>query len=126
MARSWNPFARQQFIKKEWCCKWDKPISVNFIGLFDPVDMSFFNINTSVKPDNVNAIYSIQSDSRSFEEQALFQLQRYEGEERVKIKRNHDGSRTKHGDIGGTENGRSNNAYQHMKDRAQKSGLEIQ
>lgn len=121
MARNWNPFTDKQFDKK--CCKWEKPIPVNFIGLFDPVDMSFFNINTSSKPDNVNTIFSIQSDSRAGIEQVLFPPQKYDGEERVKLKRNHDGTRTKHGDIGGTENSRMNDVLDVMKKKASGAGV---
>lgn len=121
MARSWNPFAEKQFYRK--CCKWEKPIPVNFVGLFDPVDMSFFNINTSSKPDNINVIFSIQSDSRAVLEQVIFPPQKYEGEERVKIKRNHNGTRTKHGDIGGATNSRTNDALDMMKKKASVAGV---
>ena len=120
--RSWNPFADVQFYWVEWCCAWDKNIPVNFMGLFDPVDMSAHN-NTSTKPSNVNVIYSIQSDSKSVKEQIFFQPQRYAGEERIKVKRNYDGTRTKHGDIGGDETARENDAYKFMISRAVLAGL---
>lgn len=87
--------------------------------------MSFFNNNTSEKRDNVGSIYSIQSNSRKGREQILFPPQRYEGEEREKLRRNHDGTRTSHGDIGGTESSRPNDAYDKMRERAQREGINI-
>lgn len=123
MVKSWNPLEDWKTEKR--CCKYDKPINVNFIGLFDPVDMALFNMNTSKKPDNVGTLYSIQSNSRKGKEQILFPPQGYDGEDRDKVRRNHDGTRTSHGDIGGTKSSRPNDAYDRMKERAQREGVNI-
>lgn len=58
-------------------------------------------------------------------EQVLFQPQKYEGEERKKVIRNKDGSRTKHADIGGTEDSRENKALTLMQEKAGQAGVKF-
>ena len=119
VARSWNPFAEKQFIRKEWCCDRQYNIPVNFLGLFDPVDRAFFNITTSVIPRNV--AHNIVLEHNDPEESVMFNTQKYENSNVKKIT-NLDGSKTDHGDIGGTS-GTPNAALNEMISAAKHAGI---
>ncbi len=105
------------------CCCGEKnyrPIRVNFLGLYDAVGMNLGATYHGKRPENVDHYHhAIKSEFQL----GLSTLTTRDPNERVYP--NKDGSKSSHGDIGGTEDGKPNPAHSAMVNWANNSGVKI-